>query len=245
MYKISGFYDESSSSFDNQIELIKKLGESYLCPRKLNGKNIADYTLEEFEKDIKPKLVENGIKFSSIGSPLGKINLDDEEGFEKQKKQLLQLIKICKSIDCKYIRIFSFYVDTSDNPEQYQEKVVEKLKEFVKIAEGSDVILMHENEKKIFGDVPERCIYLYKTINHPQFKLCYDASNYIQCDCEPYEAYKSTKEFTVYYHIKDCNAKSKSEVPVGFGQGKYPKMLKDLIGGGYDGFLTMEPHTFK
>ncbi len=51
--KISGFYDEVSSDLKTQLDTIKEYGESYLCPRKINGKNIADYTLEEFEKEVK------------------------------------------------------------------------------------------------------------------------------------------------------------------------------------------------
>ena len=31
---------------------IKKLGESYLCPRSVDGKNIADYTAEEIKSSI-------------------------------------------------------------------------------------------------------------------------------------------------------------------------------------------------
>ena len=93
---ISGFYDEISSSLCDQIAEIKKLGESYLCPRSINGKNIAEYTADEFEKDILPVLKKEGIKFSSIGSPIGKVGIDDDEGFEKQKKQLAELIKIAR-----------------------------------------------------------------------------------------------------------------------------------------------------
>ena len=36
--KISGFYDEVSGDLKTQLETIKAYGESYLCPRKINGK---------------------------------------------------------------------------------------------------------------------------------------------------------------------------------------------------------------
>ena len=77
--KISGFYDEVSSNLDEQIKLIKEFGESYLCPRVVDGKNIANYTAQEFQSVIKPRLDNAGIKFSSIGSPIGKIGLYDDE----------------------------------------------------------------------------------------------------------------------------------------------------------------------
>lgn len=106
---ISGFYDEVSGDLQEQIKLMHELGETYMCPRTINNKNIADFTFEEFKRDIYPVLQKEGIKFSSIGSPIGKVGIDDEEGFAKQKKQLAELVKIAQLMDCKYIRMFSFY----------------------------------------------------------------------------------------------------------------------------------------
>lgn len=240
---ISGFYDEISGDLNKQIEAIKEFGESYMCPRTINGKNIADYTAEEFIKKIKPVLDENNIKFSSIGSPIGKVAIDDEEGFENQKKKLAELVKIAKAMDCKYIRIFSFFYG-NQNPDACHQKVLDKLREFLKIAAGSGVYLMHENEKKVYGDVPERVLKLYKELNDPNLVLCFDASNYVQCNVDPEAAFDMLKEHTVYYHIKDCS-KFGVEVPVGTGMGKYPYILSELNKRDYQGFLTMEPHTLK
>ena len=66
---ISGFYDEISSKLSTQIGVMHELGETYMCPRNLDGKNIADYTLEEFEDKIYPVLKREGIKFSSSFLP--------------------------------------------------------------------------------------------------------------------------------------------------------------------------------
>lgn len=106
---ISGFYDEISSALSTQIAVLHELGETYMCPRNVDGKNIADYTFEEFKEKIFPVLKKEGVKFSSIGSPIGKVGIDDEEGFEKQKKQLAELVKIAKLTGCEYIRVFSFF----------------------------------------------------------------------------------------------------------------------------------------
>lgn len=242
--KISGFYDEASSNLKEQLELIKEFGESYLCPRVVNGKNIANYTAEEFEKDIKPMLDEYNVKFSSIGSPIGKIGLYDDEAYEAQKKKLAELVKICKIMDCKYIRMFSFRVKKGDY-DAYFPEVVKKIRGFLEVVKGSDVILLHENEKRIYGDEPERVLKLYKEINDPQFQLCFDASNYIQCGVNAPKAYEMLKDYTVYYHIKDCSLE-KVEVPVGMGEGGYAEMIKDLVvNRKYDGFMTLEPHTGK
>ena len=151
MVKISGFYDEASSDLRKQCELIKSFGEEYLCPRVVNGRNISTYTAEEFEKEIKPILDEYGVKFSSIGSPIGKIDLYDDEAYAVQLKKLEELVKICKIMNCKYIRMFSFHVDPKGNYDEYFPVVVKKLKGFLEVVKGTDVILLHENEKKIYG----------------------------------------------------------------------------------------------
>lgn len=240
---ISGFYDEISGSLSKQIAVLHELGERYMCPRNIDGKNIADYTFEEFEKDVYPTLKKEGIKFSSIGSPIGKVGIDDEEGFAKQKKQLAELVKIAQLMKCEYIRIFSFFYGDK-KPEDCSAKVISRLKELLAIVKGSGVKLMHENEKKIYGDVPSRVLEIYNALNDEDFVLCFDASNYIQCDVNPTEAFDTLKELVVYYHIKDCST-YKVEVPVGTGEGHYEYIVGQLKARGYEGFMTLEPHTFK
>jgi Sugar phosphate isomerases/epimerases len=243
MINISGFTDEISGVLDEQLAVMKKLSQKYMCPRVIDGKNIADYTAEEFSKKILPRLEKAGVKFSSIGSPIGKVELSDEDGYRAQIEKLKNLVEIAKLTDCKYIRTFSFFVGKNCNYDECFPNVVEKIKGFMKVVEGTSVVLLHENEKKIFGDTPERVLKLYKAIDSPQYKLCFDASNYIQCGCDPWAAYQATKPYTVYYHMKDCT--DGVEVPLGMGQGQIERILTDLIGGGYDGFLTLEPHTAK
>lgn len=240
---ISGFYDEISSKLSAQIGVLHELGETYMCPRNVDGKNIADYTLEEFKEKIYPVLKKENVRFSSIGSPIGKVGIDDEEGWEKQKKQLAELVKIAKLTECKYIRVFSFFYGDKA-PEECSQKVIARLKEMLAIVKGSGVKLLHENEKKVYGDVPSRVLEIYHAINDEDFVLCFDASNYVQCDVNPKEAFDMLKDYVVYYHIKDCS-KYKVEVPVGTGEGCYTYILSQLKARGYEGFMTLEPHTFK
>lgn len=241
--KISGFYDEISTKLSDQIAAVRSFGESYLCPRTVNGKNIAEYTCAEFKRDILPELQKNGIRFSSIGSPIGKISIDDDAAYERQKKQLAELVQIAQVMECKYIRIFSFYYGDRD-PDSCFEKVVSRMRGFLEVARGSGVKLMHENEKKIYGDISDRCLRLYQAVNDPDFVLCYDASNFIQCDDDPVRAFDLLKDYVAYYHIKDCS-QYKVEVPVGTGLGRYDYIFKQLSERNYSGFMTLEPHTLR
>ena len=104
--EISGFADEIAEDLNKQIEIIKKLGISYIEMRGVNGKPLVEYSLEEV-KEIKKQLDKNGIRLSSIGSPIGKINIteDFEAHFELYKKT----VEIAKIMETPFICIFSFF----------------------------------------------------------------------------------------------------------------------------------------
>ena len=242
--KISGFYDEVSSDMERQFSFASQLGESYICPRRLNSTNICECTVKQFEDNIQPLCDKYGIGFSSIGSPFCKTDISDEIAFNKQCGQLKELSKVASIAGCNYIRVFSFFVNPKGDYESYLEQASKKLKIFTDIAASEGIILIHENEKKIYGDTPERCKALYDAVDSPFFRLCFDAANYVQCGVNPHEAYKALKPYTVYYHIKDCSSTG-VEVPLGMGVTGYEEILRDLVGSGYKGFLTLEPHTNK
>jgi hypothetical protein len=51
--------------------------------------------------------------------------------------------------------LFSFFTP-AENRDSYKDKVIERLGTFFEIAKGSGITLCHENEKGIYGDIPER-----------------------------------------------------------------------------------------
>lgn len=239
---ISGFSDEISDELDKQIEVVKSLGMNHISIRGVDGKNIADYTYEEFCEKIYPRLVSNGIELSSIGSPIGKIFIDDEAGYKQQLIALEELCKMANKMQCKYIRMFSFFIDKEENYDDYKDQVLEKLRRFVDVAKKYDVMLLHENEKDIYGDIARRCVTLLKEIDSPYFRAIFDFANFVQCNQDTLEAYEGLEAYIEYIHIKDANYSAPYNVLCGTGDGKLEEILADLIGNGYEGFLTLEPH---
>ena len=217
---ISGFSDEISSDFDTQLKTVKNLGMNYISIRGVNEKNFSEYSIDELNNYIKPKLDEYSIKVSSIGSPIGKVFIDDEEGFEKQVSLLEKLCKMASILECKYIRMFSFYIPKDKNPEDYKDEVIKKLKIFTSIAEKYNVVLLHENEKDIYGDIASRCLTIFKEVDSENFKAIFDFANFVQCKEDTKECYKLLKDYIEYYHIKDANQADKENVVCGTGEGK-------------------------
>lgn len=243
--KISGFSDEITSSLDGQLEAMKELGLKYLSLRGIGEKNIADFDLQAFENDVYPKLKEAGFKISSIGSPIGKIDIEDEEAFLKQKIILDNLCQICKKTGTSYIRIFSFYIPEGKDPDQYEEKVLKKMAEFIAIAKKYGVCLIHENEKEIYGDIAKRCKKLAEKFYGENFALIFDFANFVQVKEDTSDAYELLKDYIAYIHIKDAKYDNDQNVLAGTGDGNIKVILEDLFKNSFEGFLTLEPHLVK
>lgn len=240
---ISGFADEIHPDLDQQLKVVQELGMHDICLRAADGKGIADYTLEQFQQSIQPRLEAAGVKISSLGSPIGKIDIDDQAAYEKQLAQLDTLCRICNSCGCRYIRMFSFWMPKDRNPDDFTDQVLEKLAGFAKVAEKYDVILIHENEKDIYGDIARRCKVILDRLASPHFKAAFDFANFVQCGEDTAACWEMLKEHVVYIHIKDAVKGNNENVLCGTGDGKIPQLLKKIIReDGYRGFLTLEPH---
>lgn len=239
---ISGFADEIDPQLDVQLKVVRELGMEYICLRAADGKGVAEYTVDEVKESILPRLNAAGVKVSSLGSPIGKIDIDDDEAYETQLKQLDTLCQICNLLECKYIRMFSFWMKEK-NPDDWKDEVLKKLKGFADVAAKYGVILIHENEKDIYGDIGRRCKVILDELASPNFKAAFDFANFVQCGEDTAECWEMLKEHVVYIHIKDAVSGKNENVLCGTGDGKIPELLKKAITeDGYEGFLTLEPH---
>ena len=241
--KISGFADEIDTDFEKQLQTVTALGMRYISIRSAYAKSIAEYTVEEVKEKLLPLLRRYGVGVSSIGSPIGKIDIGDENAMKRQKAQLRELCRIAKVLDCRYIRIFSFYMPEGEAPENYTEQVMQGLREFVEIAEESDVILLHENEKDIYGDTGERCRNIFETVRSRCLRGAYDFANFVQVGDDPAQCWNMLRPWTEYIHIKDAVRGSGINVVFGTGDGRVREILSRAIcWENYRGFLTLEPH---
>lgn len=239
-YKISGFSDEIDANIEVQFDVLNKLGIEFFEPRGVDGKNISELTEDEV-KTLKGKMNEYGILVSSIGSPIGKIKLSDD--FEAHFDVFRRVVETAKFLGTKYIRMFSFFHDggaewTADEREQ----VFVRIRKMLDYAKANDVILLHENEKDIYGDTTERCLDLMKEFHCENFRAVFDPANFVQCGQNTKVAYDTLKEYIEYMHIKDAKAEDGEVVPAGFGDGNLEYILKNLVNNGYSGFFSLEPH---
>lgn len=235
----SGFSDEISPDIKTQFEELKKLGISHFEIRGVNGTNVSELTLEEAKK-IHTLAQHYGIKASSIGSPIGKILITD--AIEPHLELLKHVIEIAKIFETRFIRVFSFYIPNDADPASFKDEVISRMRMMVKIAEENDVVLLHENEKGIYGSVASRCKEILDAVNSPNLRAVFDPANFVECNQKTFpEAYDLLKDYIVYMHIKDATAEKKI-VPAGKGIGNVDKVLGALKVKGYEGFVSLEPH---
>ena len=235
--KISGFSDEISADINTQFEAFKRLGISYFEPRGIDGKNISTLTEDE-AKELLSKMNEYGIKASSIGSPVGKIDISDD--FEPHFEMFKNVVTIAKILGAKYIRIFSFY-NREDWNEETRCEVIKRFHTLLDYAKENGVVLLHENEKDIYGETIDTCLELMKELSCDNFKAVFDPANFVQAGQDTKKAYELLKPYIAYMHIKDSLANG-DIVPAGDGNGNIEYILDDLLKNGYDGFISLEPH---
>ncbi len=236
MFRISSFADEISPDINVQIKVLKDLGIKYVELRSVWDRNVLDLTDGE-AAEVKRVFDENGIAVSSIGSPLGKIDVDDD--FEAHLEKLYRAIWAAKFFGTGYIRVFSFYHKGKTFAES-REKTMRRLEVMTGVAKRHGVILCHENEAAIYGEKGAENQELLEHMNDANFRAVLDPANYVLAGERAYECLMREHNFIEYLHIKDAHFGGEI-CPAGRGDGQVMKVL-DFLRYRDGMFLTLEPH---
>lgn len=237
---LSAFGDEIDPDLGIQMDVLRQHGIDHIEMRGVYGKSIVSYSLEEV-KGLKQQLDANGFRISALGSPIGKIGIMDD--FKPHLDLFRHALDIAAILETKYIRMFSFYMPVGESPDKYRDEVLERWNCFLEAAQDHDIMLLHENEKGIYGDTPERCLDLLESLGSDRVGMTFDPANFVQCDVETYpKAFDMLKSHIRYMHIKDALYSNHQVVPAGHGDGRLGDILSGLKDQGFKGFLSIEPH---
>lgn len=231
---VSCFADEIAESLDRQIEVLSRLGISYVELRSADGINVSDFTMN-FAKEVKKKLDQANIRISAIGSPIGKIGIDDD--FDAHLQKLSHTEQMADIFETPYIRMFSFYIPENYAAADCRSEVLFRTEAMVAEAAHNNITLLHENEKGIYGDNASRCLDLMQQFAGKHFSCTFDFANFIQCDQDPLEAYEMLSPYISYVHVKDALFATGEVVPAGTGDGHLPEIFQKLDASGYHGFF--------
>ena len=242
MAKLSAFADEVTDGFLQQAQYLVKENIQYIEPRFLDKKNITTLSDDELA-EAKNILDDHNLKVSAIGSPIGKVKLD--EPFEPHLDKFKRTVDIAMLLETKFIRMFSYYAPDGKNIDDYRDDVLDRMAKKVDIIKDTDLVMVHENEGGIYGHSAKNCADMIKAVNSPKFRLVYDPANFVFADgitdnvesCWPL-----MKPYVVHIHLKDWTKGADTGAVPGEGDAQIKMLLEELAKMKYDGLITMEPH---
>lgn len=239
-FVLSGFADEISPDPAEQLATLAAESITHLELRSAWGTNVADFSDAQLAS-FQAALDDAGVSVSAIGSPIGKIDL--RAAFRPELDRMRRIADIADALGTRIVRVFSFFIPECEPPEAYRSRVIDQMAALAAVAAERGLVLAHENEKLIYGDVPRRCADIITSVGSPALRATFDAANFVQCGVRPQaEGYDLLRPHLVYVQIKDALRATGEVVPAGQGDGEVRETLSALIESGFDGYLSLEPH---
>ncbi len=238
MFRISCFGDEISPDFGEQMEVMQRSGVRYLELRGAWGKNVLDLSDAELH-GIRDRLRAADVALSSVGSPIGKVDIGDD--WPAHLEKFRRAVDAAVFLDAPYIRLFSFDMPPETRG-QNAALVIARLGEMLDIAAGWGLRLLHENEAGIFGQSSANCRVLLEALHQKGLGAVFDPSNFVEAGEEVYaQSFAALGPYVEYMHIKDSIRATGQIVVAGAGDGHVGEILNALRN--RDGmFLSLEPH---
>lgn len=236
---LSAFADEYADAFATQACVLERFGIPYIEVRYVDGQNISTLS-EQQVAQAKRTLDAHGIKVSAIGSPLGKIRLDQD--LHAHMETARRVFASANALEARYVRMFSFYAPDGKRISDMKGEVLEALEPMVVLAREYGVTLCHENEANIYGDTPAHCLELLEHFGN-ELRCVFDMGNFVLEGVDPYpEAYEMLRGYIAYFHVKDALAQG-AIVPAGKGDAKIREILNaHKAYAKQDFFVSLEPH---
>ncbi|HEX2749864.1 MAG TPA: sugar phosphate isomerase/epimerase family protein [Verrucomicrobiales bacterium] len=261
MHQFTGIGDEAGNPLAAQIKATKALGWRHIEMRNVqmpgfpNG-NIHDIPEEAFEQLV-TELEAEDICVCGFGSTIGNWASKITDSFSITLERVARAIPRMQQLGTQLVRVMSYAVEKDasghDLPDQHAEERFRRLRELKARFDDAGLTMVHENCMNYGGMSISRALetlekvpglrWVFDTCN-PVFNLDRDNPPHMQ---DSWAFYQAVKPAISHIHIKDgkYNAVKKDcdyTLP-GEGEGQVRRILTDLLGSGYDGFISIEPHT--
>lgn len=255
---LSAFADEAANSKSavEQLAVLAALGLEYYSPRFVNVsgevKNVMK--LDKAELKTLKKLHGNyGMRVTSIGSPIGKVKLlDQDDGthnrfvtFSKYlQDDVATAIDRAVTLETKMIRGFSFYHPRGTDPWKHVPQVVEQLSAIAEKCAEAGVIFGLEVEANLVGQNGRLLAEISRKVNNPRLVCIFDGGNISSQNMnavQTFEEYAAMRKHLGWMHIKDYRIdpdlewtgvvdeeRLKNFVPANVGDSGHELILRDL-----------------
>jgi sugar phosphate isomerase/epimerase len=216
------------------------LGARHVEVRSAWGDNVVAMTDQQLDR-LATLIGERDMAVSAVASPIGKVDVFGDPDAELAR--LRRAVAAAHRLDTRHIRIFSFYRPEGVPVAAIRDDVLYRMRAFAGLAEREGLVLVHENEKAIYGDVPDRVRDIVESVGSPALRVAWDSANFVQVGVRPFtDGYALLRPYLEYLQVKDALAATGTVVPAGEGDGELLPTLTALRDDDYTGFASLEPH---
>jgi sugar phosphate isomerase/epimerase len=255
---LSGFGDEAANhkTAVEQFAAFAALGLQYYSLRFVDlgsgVKNVMKLTKAEITK-LRHLEDEYGMNVASIGSPIGKVKLQEVEDGTKNEyvpfdryldREVSRACELAHAIETKLIRGFSFYHPKGSDPREHLSQAADQLGQIAEACHRSDLTFGLEIEANLVGQSGELIAELHRRVNHPALVTIFDGGNIVSQGYsteETFAQYLAMKPSIGWMHIKDYHDpaiggrldhvdedKLKHFVPAQLGDSGHERILRDF-----------------
>lgn len=261
MIRYTGIADEAGNGLDTQIRATLELGwrhiemRNVLVPGHANG-NVHDISADAFDV-VRASLEAAGVSVVAFGSSIGNWASRITDPFEITMERVDRAIPRMQALGAKFVRVMSYAIlkdaDGRDLPDQQEQERFRRLREIKARFDDAGLVAVHENCMNYGGMSVEHALRTLENV--PGLRWVFDTGNPVfNADRanpgrqqDSWEFYQAVKPAISHIHIKDgiySAAKKDCDYTLpGAGQGDVARILTDVMASGYDGFLSIEPHT--
>ena len=257
MRLLTGFADEAADGILEQIEVLKKLGWDSIELRAVDKTLAHDLPEEDFAK-VADCLDEQGISVACLGSGIANWGTDLTQPFEQTKATVLRTAERMRRLRTKLVRIMSYKVVQDPDGRLLDDQLLherfERMNWICQTFLDQGITPVHENCHTYGGMSYEHTLLLLEKV--PGLKLVFDTGNppltiYARSSFpyamqDSFEFYNNVKDHIAHVHIKDAYLDADGHTErycfPGEGNGRVEEIVQDLVGRGYTGYYSIEPH---
>ena len=239
-WHLSGFGDEIDPDPRVQVAVLQALGARHLEVRSAWGTNVADFSPGQAK----------GLRSILDAADHGRQRRRLSPGQGRHLRRRPARSTACAARPRPRTRSAPATCGSSRSTapqgvpaEAIRDDVLSALAALADVARSEDLVLLHENEKEIYGDTPERVLDLARNVASPALRLAWDAANFVQVGVRPHTAaWADLAPYVEYLQVKDAVLATGQTCPAGDGDGEIEATVTALAAAGYRGFASLEPH---
>ena len=243
----SGIADEAGKDLASQIKAHKELGWTHIETRSVDGVQFTALEDSVFN-DVKGQLDDAGLTVSCIAGPIANWATKITDPIENDLRILETNIPRMKQLGTQFIRVMSWPNEGLSDAD-WKSQAISRMKQLAAMAEDGGVTLVLENCDGWASTSAEANGTFLAEVGSPALKAVYDTGNAASHGfLNTWDWYQASKDHIAYVHIKahtgpqPDGSEGEHVYPDESDESKVAETLEDLLRGGYDGGISIEPH---